>query len=176
MEPLQLSGIKAGIPVQQWHHCNCQRWKKIYQLSLNMCIKAISFLPLVYLFSSSDAFAHRVWSPGTMRGPDFRSHFDFFECGSIHSHTVPLYWSADVQMQTGKVWSRFCFIGMKNQREYHYVSFNIFSVSLQFKKHFRPARTVKPPRPSRPHHVCPQPSVDYPYWITSESNFDFRGI
>ncbi|XP_054455313.1 uncharacterized protein LOC129091647 [Anoplopoma fimbria] len=47
----------------------------------------------------------------------------------------------------------------------------------RFKRSFRPARAVKPPRPSRPQHVCPQQGVrHYPYLITSANSLDFRGI
>lgn len=47
----------------------------------------------------------------------------------------------------------------------------------RFKKHFRPARGVKPPRPNRPQHVCPQQGAQhYPYLITSGNPLDFRGI
>lgn len=47
----------------------------------------------------------------------------------------------------------------------------------RFKKHFRPARPVKSPRPHRPQHVCPgQAAQHVPYLITSLHNTDFRGI
>lgn len=47
----------------------------------------------------------------------------------------------------------------------------------RFKKTFRPARAVKPPRPHRPQHVCPEHSHHHvPYLITSLHNTDFRGI
>ncbi|XP_070783736.1 uncharacterized protein [Enoplosus armatus] len=47
----------------------------------------------------------------------------------------------------------------------------------RFKRHFRPAGAVKPPRPNRAQPVCPQHSPQHcPYMTTSVNRLDFRGI
>lgn len=44
---------------------------------------------------------------------------------------------------------------------------------LRFKKHFRPARAVKPSRPNRPQHVCHQQRAQHcPYLVTSLHTMD----
>nr|XP_046232590.1 uncharacterized protein LOC124052418 isoform X2 [Scatophagus argus] len=48
---------------------------------------------------------------------------------------------------------------------------------MQFKKNFRPARAVKPPRPNRSQHICHQQRIEHcPYMTTSANAMDFRGI
>ncbi|KAE8284616.1 hypothetical protein D5F01_LYC17951 [Larimichthys crocea] len=47
----------------------------------------------------------------------------------------------------------------------------------RFRKSFKPARAVSPPRPNRPPHVRTQQRVHHcPYLITSTNDFDFRGV
>lgn len=77
------------------------RGKKNLPSQFKRVQKAVRLLPLTYL-SSSDAFACRVWSPGAMQGPGFGSHPDYFDCGGIHCHTVPLHWNTDFQIQESK--------------------------------------------------------------------------
>ncbi|XP_031147015.1 uncharacterized protein LOC116044117 isoform X1 [Sander lucioperca] len=49
----------------------------------------------------------------------------------------------------------------------------------RFKKNFRPARAVKPPRVNRPHHICPQRGDQHCTYLDTYVNsptLDFRGI